>query len=153
NAGWVEGRNLVIEERIWGAHLERMDELAAQLVASSPDVLVTGYSEGVRALLRATDSRPVVWARALDPIGSGLIASYARPGGSVTGTSQTVGGSLGPKLLDLLRQLVPELARVAVVVEVANAPQANDMRAIEAAAHTIRIDVRAVDVSSPDDVE
>src|SRR5262249_41415101 len=89
-----------------------------------------------------------------DPVGLGLIASYARPGGNVTGTSRVV-GSLGPKLLDLLRQLVPRLARVAVVFDLSGPPFENDWQAIQATAQSLGIEAQEVGVgiASADDLE
>jgi putative ABC transport system substrate-binding protein len=104
DAGWVEGQNLAIEERTFGDHPERIADLAAELVAKKPDLLLTGTTEVVQALMRASDAIPIVFAGATDPIGAGIIASYAHPGGNVMGTTRTPGSSLHPKLLDLLRQ-------------------------------------------------
>jgi putative tryptophan/tyrosine transport system substrate-binding protein len=106
DAGWVD-QNLVIEERTFGDHPERIPALAAELVALKPDILLTGTPEVVQAFMRASNSIPIVFAGANDPIGAGIIASYAQPGGNVTGTSRTPGASLGPKLLDLLRSTHP----------------------------------------------
>src|SRR5207248_1188535 len=79
DAGWVEGKNLVFEERTYGAHPERIPELAAELVALKPDVLISGSSSGdvVQAYMRATESIPIVFAALNDPVGSGIVASYA----------------------------------------------------------------------------
>src|SRR5215831_3414371 len=100
-------------------------------------LLWTGSTDQVQALMPATASIPIVFAGANNPFGSGVIASYARPGGNVTGTSRTGAGSLGPKLLDLLRQLTPGLTRVAVVFEQWNQGEVNDWYAVQAAAQSI----------------
>jgi putative ABC transport system substrate-binding protein len=150
-AGWVEGQNLVFESRAYGGDPERIADVAAELVASKPDVLGTGTTAQALALTRASDSIPIVFGGAYDPVGSGLIASYARPGGHVTGASTSAGPPLGAKRLDLLRQLVPGLARVAVVFEADDPPEVNDFRDIQAAAQLIGIDVQAVGLASPDE--
>lgn len=152
-AGWAEGQNLVFEERTYRDHPERIPDLAAELVALKPDVLLAGSTDVVQALTRATDSIPIVFAAINDPVGIGLVASFARPGGNVTGTSRTGVGSLGPKLLDLLRQLLPELARVAVVFELANAGEVNDWHSVQAVAPSIGIEAQAVAIASADDLE
>jgi putative tryptophan/tyrosine transport system substrate-binding protein len=153
DAGWVEGQNLVFDERTYGAHPERIPDLAAELVALQPDVLLAGATDTAQALIRATGSIPIVFAALTDPVSSGIVASYARPGGNATGTSKTAGGSLAPKLLELLRQVVPGLARVAVVFELANASEVNDWDAIQVTASSVGIEAQAVAIASADDLE
>jgi putative ABC transport system substrate-binding protein len=114
NAGWIEGQNLTIDERHYEDHPELMRDVAAELVALKPDVLVGGLVPSP-AFMHATNSIPIVFGGVADPVGVGLIASFARPGGNVTGTSRATGGTLTRKKLDLLRQLLPGLVRVAVV--------------------------------------
>jgi putative ABC transport system substrate-binding protein len=150
DAGWVEGKNLVVDERHYGDHPERMPDLAAQLMALKPDVLAGTQVPSV-AFIRATDSIPIVFAAVADPVGLGLITNYARPGGNVTGTSRTVGNSLTRKLLDLLRQLVPGIARLAVVYDLTNPPSVSDLHDAEAVAQSLGIDVQAVAITPSDD--
>jgi putative ABC transport system substrate-binding protein len=153
DAGWVEGQNLVIEYRWYEDHPERVPDLAAELITSKPDVVTATVVPTALALLRATDSIPIVLLGVSDPVAAGLISSYARPGGNVTGTSRTAGRPLGPKLLELLGQIVPRLARVAVIYESANPLGVNDVQDIQAAAQSIGIDVRPVAIASPGDLE
>jgi putative ABC transport system substrate-binding protein len=153
DSGWVEGQNLVIEERTYGDQPERILALAAELVASKLEVIVAGSTDVVQALMHATGSIPIVFAGATDPVGSGVIATFARPGGNVTGTSRTGPVSLGPKLLDLLRQFVPGLARVAVLFELRDPASVNDWRAIQAAAQSVGIEAEALAIASADDLE
>jgi putative ABC transport system substrate-binding protein len=153
DVGWVEGQNLTIDHRTFEDHPERIPDLAAELVALKPDVLVTGSAETALAFQRASASIPVVFCAAIVTDGNGVIASYARPGTNVTGTTRTAGVSLGPKLIDLLRQLQPSLARVAVVFEAANTHGANDFRETHDATQSIGIDAQAVDITSPEDVK
>src|SRR5712691_11738734 len=124
-----------------------MPELAAELVASKPDVLV-GSQVPSLAFMRATDSIPIVFGGVADPVGLGLISSYARPGGNVAGTSRTAGSTLTRKLLDLLRQLVPGLARVAVVFSSQIPSSVSDLSDTQAVAQELGIDVQAVEVVS-----
>jgi putative ABC transport system substrate-binding protein len=151
-AGWVEGQNLIIDERHYEDHPERMSDLAAELVALKPDVLV-GSQVPSLAFMRATDSIPIVFGGVADPVGLGLIASYARPGGNVTGTSRTAGSTLTRKLLDVLRQLVPGLARVAVAFDPRIPSSVTDVGDSQAAAQALGIDVQAVGISSSGDLE
>jgi putative ABC transport system substrate-binding protein len=153
DAGWVEGQNLIIEERTYGGDPERLPELAAELVALKPEVLLAGSADVVLAYLRFTDSIPIVFAGATDPVASGVAANYSRPGGNVTGTLRSTGGSLGPKLLELLRQIVPGLARVAVVHTLFVPADVVDWQAVQGAARSTGIDAQAVAIASPNDVE
>jgi putative ABC transport system substrate-binding protein len=152
DAGWVEGQNLVIGERHYGDHPERMPELAAEMVAMKPDVLAGSQVPSV-AFMRATDSIPIVFAAVPDPVGLGLVTSYARPGGNVTGTSRTAGSTLTRKLLDLLRQLVPGLARVAVLFAPSLPPSVIDFQDAQAAAQSLGVDAQAVAIGSSVDPE
>jgi putative ABC transport system substrate-binding protein len=152
DAGWIEGQNLVIETRFYEDHPERMPDLATELVALKPDVLVAGINPSVLALKRATESIPIVFLAMPDPVTSGIIASYARSGGNITGTTRTGGVPLGPKQLDLLSQVVLGLLRVAVVYESASEQGVSEFQAIQGAAQSIGIDAQPVPIASPDEV-
>jgi putative ABC transport system substrate-binding protein len=152
DAGWIEGQNLVIDERHYEDRPERMPDLASELVALNPDVLV-GSQLPSQAFMRATDSIPIVFGAVADPVGLGLVASYARPGGNVTGTSRTAGSTLTRKLLDLLRQLVPGLARVAILFDPAVPSSLTDLGDTQAAAQSLGIDLQAVAIDSSSDPE
>jgi putative ABC transport system substrate-binding protein len=127
--------------------------LADELVAVKPDVLFTGTNEAALAFLRASDSIPIVVGGATDPIGAGIIASYAHPSGNVTGTTRTPGSSLSPKVLELLRQLIPGLARVAVVFEAWRTAGVNEWHATQAAAQSLGLEAQPVALASADDIE
>jgi putative ABC transport system substrate-binding protein len=150
DAGWVEGQNLVIDERHYGDHPEHMPDLAAELVALKPDVLA-GTQVPSQAFVRATDSIPIVMVAVADPIGLGLIANYARPGDKITGTSRSAGSTLTRKILDLLRQLVPGLARVAVVFDTTISSSVSNLRETEAVATSLGIATQAVGITLSDD--
>src|SRR5262249_15517794 len=115
-AGWVDGQKLVIVYRTYADHPEGAPDLAAELVAElvalKPEVVTAAAAEAVLAFMRAPASMPIVMLCAPDRVGSGLIATYARPGSNITGTTRTTGISPGVNLLDLLHQLVPGLRRV-----------------------------------------
>src|SRR5947209_9018423 len=112
--GYVEGRNITIEHRSSEGKFERLPDLAAELVRLKVDVIVAPASQNVLAAKQATRTIPIVMANSLDPVGTGLVSNLARPGGNVTGLSgpslETVG-----KQLELLKEIVPRVSRVAVL--------------------------------------
>ncbi len=112
--GWVEGENVVYERRFAENRVERLPELAADLVGLKVDVIVAGGTLAPLAAKRATSTIPIVMNSCGDPLGTGLVASLARPGGNVTGMSLMV-PELAGKRLELLRDILPKLARVAVL--------------------------------------
>src|SRR5262249_3246281 len=117
--GWVEGKNVVFENRNAEDRLERLPELVADLVRLKVDVIVAAGTLAPLAAKQATATIPIVMTTAGDPLGSGLVASLARPGGNVTGMSLMV-PDLGAKRLELLKELLPRLSRVAVLWNAAN---------------------------------
>ena len=120
--GYVEGHNLVIEFRDAEGKLERLPALAAELVALKVDVIVAATTPGALAAKQATNTVPIVFAVAADPVTDGLVASLARPGGNVTGSSY-LGPDLIGKLLQLLKQAVPGVGRVAVLRQPSAVPE------------------------------
>src|SRR5262249_29818544 len=117
--GWIEGKNVTFEYRFAENRLERLPELAAELVRLNVDVIVAVGTLGPLAAKRATTTIPIVMLSAGDPLGTGLVDSLARPGGNVTGMSLMV-PDLGGKRLELLKDLLPRLSRVAVFWNAAN---------------------------------
>ena len=115
--GYVEGENLVIDERWAGAHLNRLPELAAELIQLNPDIIVASGAGAVRAAMRKSREIPIVIAGASDPVAEGLVSTLARPGANVTGVSTLPGRDLEGKRLQLLQQTVPEIKRVAVILD------------------------------------
>jgi ABC transporter substrate binding protein len=119
--GWTEGRTVAIEYR-WGeGRSERAAEIAAEFVRLKVDVIVTSGTPQVIAARQATSLIPIVFASAGDPVGSGLVASLARPGGNVTGLSSQMTDTAA-KRLEFLREVVPGLRRLAIMVKVSNPP-------------------------------
>ena len=116
--GYVEGKNIVIEDRSAEGHAERLGELARELVASKVEIIVTPGVTGSRAARQATSTIPIVMLHAGDPVGAGLIASLARPGGNVTGTTNL---SYAGKQVELVRELVPRAAKLVILLNPSNA--------------------------------
>jgi len=150
--GWIEGKNLVVERRYAENRLERLPELAAELVRLNVEVIVATGTLGPLAAKRATSTIPIVMTAAGDPLGSGLVASLARPGGNVTGIS-LMAPDLGGKRLELLKELLPRLARVAVLWNAANPYAAIVFKETQAAGRTLGIEVQSLEVRGPDDFD
>jgi putative ABC transport system substrate-binding protein len=150
--GWIEGKNVAFERRFAENRLERLPELAAELVRLNVDVIVATGTLGPLAAKRATSTIPIVMTAAGDPLGSGLVASLARPGGNVTGMSLMV-PDLGGKRLELLKELLPRLSRVAVLWNAANPYPAIVFKETQAAGRTLGIEVQSLEVRSPDDFD
>lgn len=113
--GYVEDKNLVIEQR-WGeGKSDRLPQLAAELVRAKPDVIISGSATGNRAAKAATSTIPIVMIGGSDPVAAGLVATLARPGGNITGLTNYV-GDMHPKLLELIHALVPKATRIAVLI-------------------------------------
>ena len=150
--GYVEGQNIVIEYRYAEGRAERLPDLAAELLRLNVDVIVAGGTPAPLAAKHATGTIPIVMTSAGDPVGSGLVASLARPGGNVTGLS-TFTRELAAKRLQLLKEVVPGASRVAVLWNAANPYAVLNMRETEAAARTLGGQVQSLEVRGPDDVE
>jgi len=149
--GYVPGRNVVFEYRFADGKLERLPQLAQDLVRLKVDVIVTGSNPHVIAAKQATTTIPIVMVYVLDPVGAGLVANVSRPGGNVTGLSQDVSAEIPGKRLALLKELVPKLSRVAVLVT--QPPQAATFKAMEAPARTLGMTVVRFDARGPGDLE
>jgi len=151
--GYVEGQNLVIEHRGAEQQLARLPELAAELVRLQVDVIVTtGGLPATRAAQRATSTIPIVMAEAGDPVGGGLVASLARPGGNVTGLSVMDPG-LTEKRLQLLKEVAPTIARVAVLYNPDFPATVVMMRDAQAAAPTLGLSILPMEVQAPDELD
>ena len=149
--GWTEGRNVTLDYRWAAAESEQFPVLAKELLALQPDVIVSLTTTAALAIKRETNAVPVVFVNVVDPIGSGLVASLARPGGNFTGFIHFDPAMAG-KWLEMLKQVAPRLARVAVLYSPKTLPSyAVYMRAIEAAAPSFAIRPMATPVS--DDAE
>jgi putative ABC transport system substrate-binding protein len=149
--GWIEGQNLAVEYRWAEGSPERASELATEFVRRKVDVIVTYANPMVIATKQATSVIPIVFAVAADPLGTGLVAGLARPGGNVTGLS-IQNTDLAGKHLELLRDLIPGLRRLAIMVNVGNSASVLEMRAVHAAARTIGLEVTTLEIRRPEDI-
>jgi putative ABC transport system substrate-binding protein len=150
--GWTDGRNVRIEYR-WGAgDSERMRTYAAALVALKPDVILVNNALALLPLQRATSTIPIVFTSIYDPVGSGFVASLARPGGNITGF--TLGEfSLGGKMLEVLKELAPRVGRVGVMLNPDQPPHVAMWRAIEAVGPSSGLRLVASQVKDPAEIE
>jgi putative ABC transport system substrate-binding protein len=149
--GWVEGRTVAIEYRWAEGRVERLAEIAAELVRLKVEVIVTAGTLAVAAAKQATALIPIVFAVAGDPVGTGLVASLARPGGNVTGLSLQVTDIAG-KRLELLREVVPGLRRLAVLANVGFPEAVLDMRQVQAMTSTLGIEVTTLEIRRAADI-
>ena len=151
--GYVEGKNIVVEYRYAEEKLNRLPALAAELVRLKVDVIVTGGSGNTRAAKEATNTIPIVMAQDSDPVANRFVASLARPGGNITGLA-TLAPEIGGKQLELLKEIVPKLSRVAVLGAASTTPGTiQQRREIELAAGAFKVQVQHLDVLGPKDIE
>ena len=150
--GYVEGKNIALEVRWAEDKSERLPDLAAELVRLRCDVIVTGTTQATLALQRATRTTPIVMTLVSDPVGSGLVASLARPGGNITGLSTMVPELTG-KRLQLLTEVVPRLARVAVLWNPADPIGPPLLRETEAAARLLGVQLQPREARSAAEIE
>jgi putative tryptophan/tyrosine transport system substrate-binding protein len=148
--GWIEGKNVVLVYRSADNHVDRLPKLAVELVRLKVDVIVTAGTLASLAAKHATTTIPIVMAAAGDPLGSGLVANLAQPNGNVTGLS-LMSPDLGGKRLELLKELLPQISRVAVLWNSANPYPAHVFKETESAAQTLGIEVQSLEVRGPDD--
>ena len=148
--GWIEGRTVAIEYRWAEGRSERFGEIAAEFVRLKVDVIVTGQST-VPALKQATSVIPIVLAIASDPIGTGTVASLASPGGNVTGLSLQA-PDLAGKRLELLREVIPTLRRLAILANIGFPAAELEMGEVAAAARTLGIDAVRLEVQRAEDI-
>ncbi len=149
--GWIDGRTLVIEYRWAEGQTARVAEIAAEFARRPVDVMVTHGTAQVAAAQQATSVIPIVSAVMGDPVGTGLVASLARPGGNVTGLS-VQSTDLAIKRLDLLREVVPELRRLAVLANVAHPPSLLEVREVETTACRLGLAVATVDIRQAEEI-
>src|SRR5262245_55017151 len=148
--GYVEGQNVILEHRYGEARVERMAEVAAELVRMKVGVIVAGTDPVIAAVKRQTRSIPIVMASVSDPVGTGFVASLARPGGNITGTSM-MSPELSAKRLELLREAVPQLSRVAVMWNPDVRGALLDFKELEGPARSLSLQLQSVEVNHADD--
>jgi putative tryptophan/tyrosine transport system substrate-binding protein len=150
--GHIEGKNIVIEWRSAEGKSDRLPALATELVDLKVDVIVTAGPLVTRAAKKATSTIPIVMAQDPDPVGTGFVASLARPGGNITGLSRIASGVTG-KQLELLNEIVPKLSRVAVFGTSTRPGNAQTLREVELAARAFGVKLQYLDILSPKDIE
>jgi len=150
--GYVEGKNVVIEWRFAEGKLDRLSELAAELVRLKVDVIVSAGPPPTRSAKQATVTIPIVMAFDDDPVGSGFAASLARPGGNITGLA-TLAPEISGKRLELLKEIVPRLSRVAVFGTSTQPGNAQSLKETEPAAGAFGVKLQYLDVLDPKDIE
>ncbi len=150
--GYVEGKNIVIEQRWAEGKLDRLSALAAELVRLKVDIIVTAGPLITRAAKEATTTIPIVMAQDPDPVGSGFVASLARPGGNITGLA-TLAPELSGKRLELLKEIIPKLSRVAVFGTSTLPGHAQLLKETELAAGALGVKLQYLDILGPKDLE
>jgi putative ABC transport system substrate-binding protein len=152
DSGYVEGKNLVIEFRWAEAKYDRLPELAAELVRLKVDVLVTVGSVGALAAKRATTTIPIVMANSADAVMMGLVASLAHPGGNITG-STIFAPEISAKRIELLREAVPRITQVAVLLNPANPNNGLNLQAMELTAKSLKVGIQRFEARGPVDFD
>ena len=150
--GYVEGKNVAIEYRYANGKLDQLSELAAELVHLKVDVIVTGGGPPTQAAKNATKSIPIVMTNISDPVALGFVVSLARPGQNMTGLS-SMQNELGGKRLELLKEIVPQVSRVAVLVNRDVPGYSIQMKEVEAAATVLGLRLQPVNIRSADDLQ
>ena len=150
--GYLEGKNIYIEYRWAEGKIDRLSELAAELVRLNVNVIVAAGPQATRRAKEATSTIPIVMGFHNDPVGAGLVASLARPGGNVTGLS-TLAPEISGKQLELLKEIVPKLSRVAVLGNSADPGNSQVLTETEHAAVALGLQHLYLDVRSPEDIE
>ncbi|HYK14515.1 MAG TPA: ABC transporter substrate-binding protein [Burkholderiales bacterium] len=152
-SGWIEGKNLEIRIRSSGGRDEQFSLLAPELVRENVDVILTTGAASTRAAKAATESIPIVFGSTANPVELGLVASLSRPGGNVTGVGLMV-IELTPKRLQLLREMIPRVSRIARLYSASNKTmQPSVMREPDAAARRMGVTLHHIAVAGPDDIE
>jgi ABC-type uncharacterized transport system substrate-binding protein len=149
--GWVDGRNIAIEYRWVEGRNERAAEVAAEFVRLKVDVIVTAGTTNVIAARQATSIIPIVFAAAGDPLGTGLVESLARPGGNLTGLSNQ-STDIAAKRLELLREVIPGLRRLAILANIDSPASLLEMREVQAVAGTLGLEIAALQIQRVEEI-
>ena len=152
--GWVEGQNIVIDYRYAEGQVDRLPDLAAELVRLKVDLIVASAgTQAATAAKNATETIPIVMIYVRDPVGNGLIASLARPGGNVTGVSGSAGLELFAKQLELLKETVPKIRRVAILSNPDNAYHQLAIREVNVAARSLGVQLQLLEARGPNEFD
>jgi putative tryptophan/tyrosine transport system substrate-binding protein len=147
--GWVEGQSIVIDYRFAEGRFDRLPDLAAELVRLKVDIIVAVAALPAAATKNVTATIPIVMIGVTEPVGQGLVASLARPGGNVTGVSFSAGLEIFGKRLELLKQIVPEVRRVAILSNSDNPNQPSVIKDVRAAAGSLGVELQLLDARGP----
>jgi len=150
--GYIEGQSIVIEYRYAEGKLDRLSAMVAELVRLKVDVIVTNGPSATRRAKEATTTIPIVMTNNEDPVANGFVASLARPGGNITGLS-TLAPEIGGKRLELLKETIPKLSRVAVFGTSTNPDTAQSLREVDLAAEALKVNLQYLDILDPKDIE
>ena len=150
--GYVEGQNIALEWRYADGKIDQLPQLAAELVRLRVDVIITGGPAATYPAMKATKTIPIVMAFDTDPVGSGLVASLARPGGNVTGLS-SLSPDISGKQVELLKEIVPQLSRIAVFGDLNRRDTGQALKEAELAAGMFGIKLKYLDIRVPKDIE
>src|SRR5262245_62053196 len=150
--GYVEGQNIVIEQRYAAGTFDRLSELATDLVHLNPDVIVVDGTVTAKTVQAATSTTPVVFSLASDPVLDGLAASMARPGANLTGLTLSVGYQLAGKRVELLKEIKPGLSRLAVLLQPDNSTARPYLHEVEKVANALALNVRIFEARNADDL-
>ena len=150
--GYAEGQTIAIEYRYAAGRDDRLPDLATELVRLKVDIIVTDSSPAARAVQKATKTIPIVMAASGDPIGTGLIASLARPGGNITGLTH-LSPELSGKRLELLKEAFPRASPVAILWNPTNPDKASDFKETQAAARALGVQLQSLEVRGPNDFD
>ena len=152
--GWVEGQNIVIDYRYAQDRVDRLPDLAAELVRLKVDLIVASAgTQAATAAKNATETIPIVMIYVRDPVGTGLIASLARPGGNVTGVSGSAGLEMFAKQLELLKETVPKIRRVAILSNPDNAYHQLAIREVNVAARSLGVELQLLEARGPNEFD
>ena len=150
--GYVESKNFVFEPRYAEGKVDRLPELASELVRLKVDVILVGGTEPTAAAKQATSTIPIIVGGAGDLVGTGLVASLARPGGNITGSTR-MSPDLSRKRFELLKEAVPKTSRVAVILSTTTLLDKDELREMEGEARHLAVKVQAIDVRDPNDFQ
>ena len=151
--GYIEGQNIILEYQFADGTAERLPDLVAELIHLKVDIIVTGFGTlPALAAKQATSTIPIVFSFVADPVGSGIVASLARPGGNITGLSMIPAGLTG-KRVELLKELLPQLSRVAILLNPATPAATQALRETQAIAATWGVQLQLLEVRTPEDFE
>lgn len=150
--GYVEGQNVVLEHRYADGKLDRLPDLAVEVLRLKVDVVVTGDTPAVQALKKLTATVPIVMGNVADPVSVGLVASLARPGGNITGLT-TLALDLDGKRLELLKEINPKIARVSFLWDPTNPIMTNRRKEVQGAARALGISLQSLEIRNPQELE